>query len=88
MLMRDRAQQVMELHPHQLRYDLRKMKAHGRLERDGRRYAYRLTEKGTGAALLLVLFHQCVCGAPANSLFQRRLTQTAAPSVRNRSCLP
>ena len=30
----------------QLRYDLRKMKAHGLLERDGKRYAYRLTDKG------------------------------------------
>jgi hypothetical protein len=29
----------------QLRYGLRKMKAHGLLERDGRRYAYRLTDK-------------------------------------------
>jgi hypothetical protein len=27
----------------QLRYDLHKMKGHGLLERDGRRYAYRLT---------------------------------------------
>ena len=46
----------------QLRYDLRKLKAHGLLERDGRRYAYRLTDKGTRAALLFVLFHQRVCG--------------------------
>ena len=30
----------------QLRYDLRKMKAHGLVERDGKRYAYRLTEQG------------------------------------------
>jgi len=30
----------------QLRYDVRKMKAHGLLEREGRRYCYRLTEKG------------------------------------------
>jgi hypothetical protein len=63
----------------QLRYDLRKLKAHGLLERDGRRYAYRLTDKGTRAALLFVLFHQRVCGPLANSLFQRRTTQTAAP---------
>jgi hypothetical protein len=27
----------------QLRYDLRKLKGHGLLQRDGRRYAYRLT---------------------------------------------
>ena len=63
----------------QLRYDLRKLKAHGLLERDGRRYAYRLTAKGTRAALLFILFHQRVCGPLAHSLFQRRPTQTAAP---------
>jgi hypothetical protein len=63
----------------QLRYDLRKMKAHGLLQRDGRRYAYRLTDKGTRVALLFVLFHQRVCGPLANSLFQPRPTQTAAP---------
>src|SRR5467141_2863591 len=34
----------------QLRYDLRKMKGHGLLERDGQRYAYRLTSKGTRGA--------------------------------------
>jgi hypothetical protein len=53
----------------QLRYDLRKMKAHGLIERDGKRYAYRLTSKGTKTALLFVLFHKCVCGPLANSLF-------------------
>jgi len=30
----------------QLRYDLRKLKAHGLLERQGKHYSYRLTEKG------------------------------------------
>jgi len=63
----------------QLRYDLRKLKAHGLLERAGRRYACRLTAKGTRAALLFVLFHQRVCGPLANSLFQRCSTQTEAP---------
>jgi hypothetical protein len=56
----------------QLRYDLRKMKAHGLLEREGRRYAYRLTPKGTRVALLFVLFHKRICGPLANSLFERR----------------
>jgi len=60
----------------QLRYDLRKLKAHGLLERDGRRYAYRLTDKGTRAALLFVLFHQRVCGPLANSLFHRPTTHS------------
>jgi hypothetical protein len=63
----------------QLRYDLRKLKAHGLLQRDGRRYAYRLTDKGTRVALLFVLFHQRVCGPLANSLFQRRPTPTPTP---------
>jgi len=63
----------------QLRYDLRKLKAHGLLQRDGRRYAYRLTDKGTRTALLFVLFHQRVCGPLANSLFHYRPTQTRRP---------
>jgi hypothetical protein len=63
----------------QLRYDLRKMKAHGLLERDGRRYAYRLTENGIRAALLFVLFHQRVCGPLANSLFHHRPNQIRRP---------
>jgi hypothetical protein len=33
----------------QLRYDLRKLKAHGLVERIGRTYAYRLTDKGIRA---------------------------------------
>jgi hypothetical protein len=64
----------------QLRYDLRKMKAHGLLQRDGCRYAYRLTDKGTRVAVLFVLFHQRLCGPLAHSLFHhRRPTQTSTP---------
>jgi len=33
----------------QLRYDLRKLKGHGLLQRDGSRYAYQLTPKGFGS---------------------------------------
>jgi hypothetical protein len=36
----------------QLHYDLRKLKGHGLLERDGSRYAYSLTSKGFQLALL------------------------------------
>jgi hypothetical protein len=50
----------------QLRYDLCKMKAHGLLERIGRAYCYRLSDKGTKAALMFILFHHRVCGPPAN----------------------
>ena len=55
-----------------LRYDLRKLKAHGLLERDGSRYAYRLTPKGVQVALLFLLFHRRLCGPLANSLFRHR----------------
>ena len=44
----------------QLRYDLRKLKGHGLIERDGSRYAYRLTPKGVQVALLF-LFSTNVC---------------------------
>ena len=66
----------------QLRYDLRKLKAHGLPERDGHRYAYRLTEKGTRVALLFVLFHQRLCGPLANSLFHRPPSQLHTPPTK------
>jgi hypothetical protein len=64
----------------QLRYDLRKMKAHGLLERIDKHYAYRLTEKGTRVAAMFVLFHKRICGPLANSLFQHR--PNAVPDPR------
>jgi hypothetical protein len=67
----------------QLRYDLRKLKAHGLLTRDGNRYAYRLTEKGTKVALLFILFHKQLCGPLANSLFHHQ----PAPYLRPNSKL-
>jgi hypothetical protein len=66
----------------QLRYDLRKMKGHGLLERDGRRYCYRLTEKGKRVAAMFVLFHQRICGPLANSLFHHQPAQTAKPPAK------
>ena len=63
----------------QLSYDLRKLKAHGLLQSHGRRYAYRLTDKGTRVALLFVLLHQRVCAPLANSLFRPNTTKAAAP---------
>jgi len=80
-----------------LRYDLRKMKAHRLLERDGRRYPYRLTDKGTRAPLLL---HQRVCGPLANGLFptaqlnrarlcpksKPRTAKPTTPSTKSSNC--
>jgi hypothetical protein len=56
----------------QLRYDLRKLKGHGLLERDGRRYAYQLTAKGIQVALLFLFFHKRLCGPLANSRFHHQ----------------
>ena len=55
------------------------MKAHGLLERHGGRYRYRLTAKGTKAALMFTLFHQRICGPLANSLFSHPPDQTLKP---------
>jgi hypothetical protein len=66
----------------QLRYDLRKMKGRGLLEREGRRYRYRLAEKGKPVAAMFVLFHKRVCGPLANSLFHHRPQPSSQPPVR------
>lgn len=63
----------------QLRYDLRKMRAHGLIERDGHRYAYRLTARGVRVAVLFVLFHQRLCGPLAHSLFHHPPDLTVVP---------
>jgi hypothetical protein len=62
-----------------LRYDLRKLKGHGLLEREPGRYAYRLTEKGQRAAALFLLFHQRLCGPVAGGQFGRRPEQRYCP---------
>lgn len=62
-----------------LRYDLRKLKGHGLLERDKGRYAYRLTEKGQRVAILFLLFHQRLCGPVAGSHFQHRPDEKHRP---------
>ncbi len=56
----------------QLRYDLRKLKGHELLQRDGTRYAYHLTSKGLQVALLFLFFHKRLCGPLANSRFHRQ----------------
>jgi hypothetical protein len=56
----------------QLRYDLRKLKGHGLLQRDRSRYSYRLTSKGIQVALLFLFFHKRLCGPLANSRFHHQ----------------
>jgi len=66
----------------QLRYDIRKMKAHGLVARDGKHYRYRLTEKGCQVTTMFVLFHKRVCGPLANSLFRSRPRSDLPPVSR------
>ena len=63
----------------QLRYDLRKLKARGLLQRDGRRYAYRLSDKGIQVALLFLFFHKRLCGPIANSRFHHQPNEKHKP---------
>ena len=69
----------------QLRYDLRKLNAHALLERDGNRYAYRLTDKGVKVALLFVFFHKRLCGPLANSRFHHRPDPNFQPDLESRA---
>jgi hypothetical protein len=66
----------------QLRYDLRKLKGHGLLQRDGSRYAYRLTPKGVQVALLFLFFHKRLCGPLANSCFHHRPDPAHQPASK------
>jgi len=66
----------------QLRYDLRKLRGHGLIERDGSRYAYRLTQKGIQVALLFLFFHKRLCGPLANSRFHHQPHPQHRPNSR------
>jgi len=66
----------------QLRYDLRKLKGHGLLERDGSRYAYQLTTKGVQIALLFLFFHKRLCGPLANSRFHHQPDPAHRPNSK------
>jgi len=62
--------------------DLRKLRGHGLIERDGSRYAYRLTAKGVQVALLFLFFHKRLCGPLANSRFHHRPDPKHRPASR------
>ncbi len=66
----------------QLRYDLRKLKGHGLIERDGSRYAYRLSPKGVQVALLFLFFHKRLCGPLADSRFHHQPDPQHRPNSR------
>ena len=66
----------------QLRYDLRKLKGHGLLQRDGGHYAYQLTAKGVQVALLFLFFHKRLCGPLANSRFHHQPDPAHRPNSK------
>lgn len=59
----------------QLRYDLRKLRVHGIVERVGKSYRYRLTEYGKKVCLSFVLFHKKLHGPISNSMFNFKPNQ-------------
>ena len=58
------------------------------MERDGRRYCYRLTAKGVRVAAMFVLFHKRVCGPLANTLFHHRPENTPTPPAQSETAYP
>lgn len=68
----------------QLRYDLRKLHAHGLLVRVKGKYAYQLTEKGKKVALMFILIRKRVYGPIAGSLFVFRPNTKSHPSKLER----
>jgi hypothetical protein len=66
----------------QLRYDLRKLKGHALLQRDGSRYAYHLTGKGLQVALLFLFFHKRLCGPLAYSRFHHQSDAAHRPDSK------
>ena len=69
----------------QLRYDLRKLKGHGLLQRDGRRYAYRLTTKGVQVALLFLFFHNASVARSPTAAFTTNPIQHTDPIASSKS---
>lgn len=62
-----------------VRYDLRKLRAHGLLERIPPTYRYRLTLKGQKAATLLTLLRKRIYGPIAAATFQHRPAAQPTP---------
>ena len=54
----------------------------GLLARDGKRYAYRLTEKDAKVSLLFILFRKQLCGPLANSLCHHRPAAAPKPNSK------
>ncbi len=64
-----------------LRYDLRKLRGHGLLERVEGHHRWRLTDKGQRVAVLFLLFHKRLCGPLAGSQFHHRPDEQHRPGA-------
>ena len=56
----------------QIRYDLRKIRLHGLIERIPHTHAYRFTQKGQKLALLLIQLRKRIYGPVAYGIFRHR----------------
>jgi hypothetical protein len=66
----------------QLRYDLRKFRLHGLIERVPKSYAYRFTSKGTKLSILLVQLRKRIYGPLGFGLFRTRPNPEFIPDSR------
>lgn len=66
----------------QLAYDLRKLRAHGLIERPDNRYAYGLTDYGRKAAAMLVIVRNRILRPIAGSLFIRCPNPSLKPNSK------
>lgn len=58
---------------HQIRYDLRKLRLHGLIERIPHSHAYRFTQKGYKLALLLIQLRKRIYGSVAFGILRHQL---------------
>ena len=66
----------------QLAYDLRKLRAHGLIERPDNRYVYALSDYGRKAAAMLVIVRNRVLRPIAGSLFDRPPNSSLKPNSK------
>jgi hypothetical protein len=72
----------------QLRYDLRKLRVHGLVERAPKSHAYRFTDKGAKLSILLVQLRKRLYGPLGFGLFRRRPDERFLPnSPFEKACL-
>ena len=72
----------------QLAYDLRKLRAHGLIERPGNRYVYALSDDGRKAAAMLVIVRNRILRPLPGSLFNRPPNSSLKPNSKLQAQYP